>query len=189
MLALVFFIVGKDLDFLGAKVYGYGRSAKKDLGYLKGYYTKPFLHDFLKKLDYVINVMPSTKETEGLLNDGVLENCSGIVVSTFLIKYVYIYVSERRAVFINIGRGSIISETELIKAIDNKWLKGAILDVFQNEPLPKNNPLWKIPQIYITPHISGPTVAKEVVEVFQNNYKLYNEGKILSFVVEWDREY
>lgn len=65
------------MNHLGANIYGYGRSDRKELGYLKGYYTKPKLEDFLKKLDYVINVMPSTKETEGLLNGGVLKHCSG----------------------------------------------------------------------------------------------------------------
>lgn len=74
---LLCFIVGRDLNYLGAKVYGYGRSERNDLGYLQGYYTKSHLQDFLKELDYVVNVMPSTKETEGLLNGGLLENCSG----------------------------------------------------------------------------------------------------------------
>lgn len=46
-----------------------------------------------------------------------------------------------------------------------------------------------MPQVHITPHISGPTVAKEVVTVFEDNYNLYNEGKCLNFVVEWKREY
>lgn len=76
---IAFFVVGRDLNYLGAKVYGYGRSDRKNLGYLKGYYTKPQLELFLKELDYVINVMPTTKETEGLLNGGVLKNCSGTI--------------------------------------------------------------------------------------------------------------
>lgn len=62
---------------MGAKIYGYGRSEREDLGYLQGYYTKPRLQDFLKDLDYVINVMPSTNETKSLLNNGLLKNCSG----------------------------------------------------------------------------------------------------------------
>lgn len=77
----------------------------------------------------------------------------------------------------------------MIQALEKKWLRGAILDVFQREPLPPDSKLWKIPQVYITPHISGPTVAPEVVKVFQENYKLYNEGKTLNFEVEWNREY
>lgn len=60
-------------------MYGYGRSERKDLGYLRGYYTKLHLQDFLKEVDYLINVMPTTNETVGLLNNGVLENCSGSI--------------------------------------------------------------------------------------------------------------
>lgn len=98
-------------------------------------------------------------------------------------------ILERQPVFINIGRGSIISDIELIKAIENKWLRGAILDVFQKEPLPKDSTLWKLPQVHITPHISGPTIATEVVKVFTENYRRYIEGESLKFLVEWTREY
>lgn len=62
---------------MGAKIYGYGRSEKKNLKCFEGYYTKPQLQEFLTKIDYLINVMPSTKETQGLLNGGLFENCQG----------------------------------------------------------------------------------------------------------------
>lgn len=63
------------------------------------------------------------------------------------------------------------------------------MDVFQQEPLPKESKLWNMPQVHITPHIAGLTVAKEVVEVFEQNYKLYSGGKSLLLTVEWNREY
>lgn len=82
-----------------------------------------------------------------------------------------------------------MGEAELMEAIEKKWLRGAVLDVFQVEPLPKESRLWKIPQVHITPHISGPTIAKDVAEVFADNYALYKEGKPLLFTVDWLREY
>lgn len=82
-----------------------------------------------------------------------------------------------------------MDEAELIEALEKKWLRGAILDVFQKEPLPKEAKLWKMPQVHITPHISGLTVAKEVVDVFEQNYKLYSAGKSLLLTVDWSREY
>lgn len=54
---------------------------------------------------------------------------------------------EKQAVFINIGRGSIIKEQDLIKALENKWIRAAILDVFETEPLPKESRLWSMPGV------------------------------------------
>lgn len=96
---------------------------------------------------------------------------------------------ERKAVFINVGRGNVVDETELVEALEKQWLRGAILDVFQKEPLPKESKLWNMRQVRITPHISGPTVAKEFVEVFKSNYELYSESKPLLLTVDWSKEY
>lgn len=75
--------VAEILNKFGARVFGFGRKSnldKDDKSFVKGYYTKPTLKEFLQNCDYVINVLPSTPETKGLLNGGVLQNCKGKIL-------------------------------------------------------------------------------------------------------------
>ena len=92
----------------------------------------------LKRCDYLCSVLPSTACTKGLLSGDVLENCK-----------------EKKTVLINIGRGNVISNSTILKALDNQWIGGAILDVCEEEPLSKDSALWTHPQVTITPHVSG----------------------------------
>lgn len=62
----------------------------------------------------------------------------------YIVKLLFV---GKNVVFINIGRGNIISDDDLINALDNKWIESAILDVFNNEPLPSNHKLWKMKQV------------------------------------------
>jgi len=105
---------------------------KEKLPYLDEHRTVDNLPDILKNCDYIINVLPSTQDTIGLLNDNVLEHCKG-----------------KNAVFMNVGRGSVIRETDLINALEQKWISAAILDVFEKEPLPKESKLWSLPQVIV----------------------------------------
>lgn len=90
-----------------------------------------------------------------------------------------------RTVFVNIGRGSIIPETDLIKALKCKWLRGAILDVFEKEPLSLESPLWDMEQVIITPHIAGRPTVKELVALFKDNLTLFQENKPLMYNVDF----
>ena len=86
------------------------------------YYTTSQLPDLLASSDYVVNVLPSTENTIGLLNGGMLSHCKA-----------------KQSCFINVGRGDIVAEDDLLKAIDAKELGGAVLDVFSTEPLPHSS--------------------------------------------------
>ena len=103
------------------------------------------LPKFLQQCDYICNVLPSTPSTKGLLSGDILENCK-----------------ERKTVFINIGRGDVISCDSILNALNNQWIGGAILDVFEEEPLPSDSALWTHPQVTITPHIAGFTSDNQV---------------------------
>lgn len=105
---------------------------KEKLPYLDEHRIIDDLPDILKHCDYIINVLPSTKNTVGLLNGNVLEHCK-----------------DKNAVLINVGRGSVIRETDLINALEQKWISAAILDVFEKEPLPKESKLWNLPQVIV----------------------------------------
>ena len=63
---------------------------------------------------------------------------------------------------INVGRGDLVSEETIVKAIEEGWLSGAILDVFETEPLPRESKLWRMPQVVITPHNSALATVNEV---------------------------
>jgi len=96
---------------------------------------------------------------------------------------------ERKSVFINIGRSNVISEEEMIKALNLTWIGGAVLDVFEEEPLPKASPLWTFDNVTITLHCSGFPMVDEIADFFVNNLENYVSGKAISYVVEWNKGY
>lgn len=105
---------------------------KEKLLYLDEHRTVNNLSDILENCDYIINVLPSTRDTVGLLNGNVLQHCK-----------------VKNTIFINIGRGTIIREADLVAALEQKWISAAILDVFEKEPLSKDSKLWSLPQVTI----------------------------------------
>ncbi|XP_060574689.1 glyoxylate/hydroxypyruvate reductase A-like [Ruditapes philippinarum] len=130
------------------------------------------LPSVLKDCDYVCNILPSTPETRGTLSGDILSHCK-----------------NKKSIFINIGRGDIIDEQSLITALKEGWIGGAVLDVFQKEPLPKESPLWSLPGVVITPHIAGATQANLVASSFVDNYKLFIENKPLKYQVDFQQGY
>jgi phosphoglycerate dehydrogenase-like enzyme len=91
--------------------------------------------------------------------------------------------------FINIGRGNSVNEEDLIKALDRKNLRQAILDVFKQEPLPENSPLWDHPKCIITPHISGITLLEDVKQSFKIAYEALKSGEESKLLVDTDKGY
>ena len=84
---------------------------------------------------------------------------------------------------INVSRGAVHVENDIIKAIEEGKLTGAFLDVFEKEPLPKESPLWQNPKIKITPHIASLTYAKESIRQALDNFqRVKNGGKPLNEV-------
>ena len=94
----------------------------------------------LTGLDYIINVLPATPETNNMLN-----RCK-VVCAVIKILFHSCFRENLKHCkdvgFVNIGRGNIISEADIIYALDNNFFRGAVLDVFDVEPLPKDSPLW-----------------------------------------------
>lgn len=95
------------------------------------------------------------------------------------------------AYLINIARGDIVDEEALIRALEEKRIAGAGLDVFATEPLPTDSPLWEMPNVIISPHIAGGFEGRAVqgTEIFLENLKLYLNGKRLLNVVDKKRGY
>jgi D-2-hydroxyacid dehydrogenase (NADP+) len=127
----------------------------------------------LAECDYAVICLPLTTETRGLIGEGELR------------------AMKSTACLINVSRGSIIDEPALIKALKEKWISAAALDVFSREPLPPDSELWQIPNLIITPHVSGylGDHNRRATEFFCNNLKRYLQGKRLLNIVNKKKEF
>jgi len=128
------------------------------------------LNEVLRRADYIVNILPSTPSTRGLLSGNALEPCGG-------------------AVMINVGRGDVTDEDSIINALDRGWISKAILDVFPVEPLPETSRLWTHAKVVVTPHISAPSYAEDVARVFVENLVRRVTGEPLLHSVDWDKGY
>ncbi|XP_069141970.1 glyoxylate/hydroxypyruvate reductase B-like [Argopecten irradians] len=164
--------IGSLCKSVGMEVWGLARSKHSDLGPFDVCRTTDELADILQNCDYICNVLPSTEETKGLLSGDMLSHCQ-----------------VKKPTFINVGRGNIVDDESLIKAIENQWIAGAVLDVFDSEPLPRDSRLWSNPNVVITPHMSGPCNTEPVAKAFTCNYQKYIAGHTLDYIVKWKNGY
>lgn len=144
----------------GMKILGLRHSGKPE-DYVDEMYTTDQLDTVLPKCDYVVVTLPLTKETHRLFGAKQFKSM------------------KSTAFFINIGRGEIVVEEELIGALQNGEIAGAGLDVFEKEPLSTNSPLWDMENVIITPHTSGSTeyyTERVIEDIFIPNLKNYISG-------------
>jgi len=89
------------------------------------------------------------------------------------------------------GRGGVIDEKDLVKALKKGWIAGAGLDVFEAEPLPESSPLWEMDNVILTPHVSGftPHYDARAVDLFAENLRRYLAGEPLLNLVDREEEY
>ena len=95
------------------------------------------------------------------------------------------------ALLVNIARGSVCDEAALVRALQDGRLAGAALDVFEQEPLPADSPLWRLPNVLLSPHISGMTPAYDdrAMQIFAENLRRYLAGEPLLNLVDKDLGY
>lgn len=126
------------------------------------------LDDYLPLSDFVIVTAPQTPATEGLF---VLERFK---------------LMKRSAIFINIGRGASVVLKDLVTALHEGIIGGAALDVFEEEPLPNDHPLWKAPNFLMTPHIAGAgrDIDARRLDLLINNCRNFVNGKTLANIVD-----
>jgi glyoxylate/hydroxypyruvate reductase A len=141
-------------------VIGWGANKKPPLKDIKYYYGKEQLGDFLSKTDILINVLPLTENTTNILTQKEFE---------FLPKGSFI---------INIGRGGIINEQDLLFLLNSGHIAAVALDVFAEEPLPENNLLWSHPSVYITPHIAGQSNPQSSAKTIAENIHRIQKGEL-----------
>jgi len=121
---------------------------------------------FAEGLDYLVSVLPQTSQTDNLIDHEVLMRLNP------------------GAIVINAGRGNAVVEADLIASLNAGHPRAAVLDVFREEPLPPDDPLWSTPGVHITSHTAGPTPDEAIGEVFERNLKRYIAGEPLTDAVQ-----
>jgi glyoxylate/hydroxypyruvate reductase A len=154
---------------LGYQVNGWSRSPHRLPG-ITCYHGRDRLGACLASSDYVILILPETNETRDLVD-----------ARTFALM-------KRGAYFINVGRGRLVVEDDLIAALDSGQLSGAVLDVFRTEPLPPESPLWRHPRVIVTPHESGGTPQGSLAHIAEN-YRRLLDGRELINIADPARGY
>ena len=125
----------------------------------------------LGSADFVVVLLPLTEDTRGIIGREALA------------------AMKPTAWLVNIARGAVVDEAALIAALEGRRIAGAVLDVFDREPLPPSDPLWKLDNVVVTPHISGPSTPDEIAPVFNDNLARYLAGRPLRHIVDRARGY
>jgi len=169
----------------GMTVRGYTRESEAST-YIDEYYhpsplpstltgTRPRgrggLVDFASGLDYLVCVLPKTSDTNKIVDANLLN------------------ALPPHAIFINVGRGNAVDESALIEALNQNKIAGAVLDVFEQEPLPEDHPFWETPNLLLTFHTAAISYPEEIVKLFIENYLLYVKGQPLKYQVDFERGY
>lgn len=124
----------------------------------------------LAQANIVVNTLPNTPSTLGLLGKTTLSHC-------------------QQALLFNVGRGKTLVEDELIPLIEAGHIQHAFLDVFANEPLSDTHPFWAHPAITVTPHIAALSFPQQVVDIFAANYALWRDGFQLNHRIDFSKGY
>ncbi|WNZ11222.1 D-2-hydroxyacid dehydrogenase [Streptomyces sp. 11x1] len=162
-----------------------GRAIERHLGLLGlhtalvGRVARPGVHGpeelnrLLARADWVIAAAPLTEATYGMFDARRFG------------------VMQPSARFVNVGRGQLVVEDALVEALRKRWIAGAALDVFEREPLGPDDPLWDVPGLIVSPHMSGDTVGwrDELGAQFVELFELWEAGKPLPNVVDKQRGY
>ena len=157
----------RKLDF---NVTGWS-TTEKNLSGIKSLVGLNGLARILSNSDYLILLLPLTKETKNIINSGSLK------------------MVKKGAILINAGRGGLIEDNDLLKALDSGKISRCTLDVFDEEPLPKEHPFWFHDKVTVTPHISAPTRLQSSIKSILKNIGRIKKGLQPNGLVQKERFY
>lgn len=155
---------------LGLRVIGYSRSGAPVDGFDR-VFASDALADFLAQPDYLVCVLPDTPQTQRLLTRDSLR------------------ALRPDCVLVNVGRGNLVDEAALAAALRRGELRGAVLDVFRDEPLPADSPLWDAPGLVLTAHVAANSRPADIARSFVANYNRYVAGEPLHDLIDFQRGY
>lgn len=157
---------------LGVKIYATRRNPERSANdpLLDRIFPSSALNEMLSELDVLVAAAPLTPETHHMLSDAQFA------------------AMKKASIVINVGRGPVVDEAALIRALRSKKIAGAALDVFEHEPLPRNSPLWDMPNVLISPHCTdrtrNPDWLDSTVLAFVQNFQRFIKGQELMNIVD-----
>ena len=158
--------VAQMLKAVGLRVQGWSRT-QKNLDGIQSFSGKVGLDQMLSNTNYLACLLPNTPATEGIMS----LNCFNKM--------------PRGSYVLNAGRGSQLVEADLLQALDNGQIKGAALDVFETEPLPRDHPFWTDTRILMTPHHAAEVFLPAAAQTFLKNiYSIRNNQPLTGLVNE-----
>jgi phosphoglycerate dehydrogenase-like enzyme len=134
-------------------------------------YSSRQIGDFAAGLDVLVMLLPATTATDGLVNAEVLAALAD------------------GAILINAGRANSLVLSDTLRALESGRLSAVVLDVFEEEPLADDDPLWALPGLYITSHTAAPTETPAIVRLFLENLARLRNGKTLIGRIDFERGY
>jgi phosphoglycerate dehydrogenase-like enzyme len=159
--------IGRELALraraLEMKVWGLVRTPRPKPDYVDRLLATGKEDALIRESDVLVLALPLTSDTRGIIGERRLKRM------------------KHSAYLINIGRGELVQESALVRALREGWIAGAGLDVYATEPLPPSSPLWRLPQVVMTPHIAGthPRYMGLAADLFLQNLKRYLADKAL----------
>ena len=165
--------IAKRAKAFGMNVLGVSASKKERPEYVDALWTRDELPELLGKSDFLVLSLPLTVQTKGMIASDQFR------------------LMKPGAILINISRGPIVVEGALIEALEGKQIAGAALDVFDSEPLPKENKLWGMENVLITPHVAGDSDRhrERVIDLLVKNIHRFQNGEPLINLVDKTKGY
>lgn len=160
------------LRSLGMRVIATATKSREDKDF-DAVYASSDIYQLLPDADFVVITTPLTEKTEGLFDRKAFEHM------------------RNSARLINVGRGPIVRTADLIDALRDGLIAGAVLDVFEEEPLAEDSPLWDMPNVMISAHMAGDFIGwrKALGEQFSENFRLWQRNETLMNIVDKGRGY
>ncbi|WP_245430791.1 D-2-hydroxyacid dehydrogenase [Mesorhizobium sp. WSM3868] len=155
----------------GMRVIGCKRDVTEPVPYVDELLPSSGLEELLTLSDFVVLAVPRIPETERLIGRAQFRQM------------------RRTAFLVNIARGAVVAESELIEALVSGEIAGALLDVFEQEPLPAESPLWTMPNVIVTPHVAGwrSDYDRRTLDIFSENIHCFLEDPPLQNVIDLSR--
>ena len=153
---------------MGMRVWGVRRDGSRPVPGVERMFGPADLKNALSQADMVVSTLPLTEETRRMIGEKELA------------------AMKPSAILINVGRGETIDQAALARALQERRIAGAGLDVIADRPLPKNSPLWDLDNVILTGHYSAMSVVKQqrVIEIFLENLRRYKSGETLMNIVD-----
>ena len=161
-------VVARKAKDVGMRVISWD-AVQKEAPFVDRKYGAHETEAFLGEADVVVLSLPVTPETVDSIDWRIFK------------------AMKNTAYLVNICRGAIVNEAHLVEALKAKAIAGAVLDVMKQEPLPAKSPLWDCPNLILSPHLSGPSLPEDMVEVFKENFGRYLRGEPLLGRLDFER--